>query len=221
MVTLPMFDGLLPDDVKTAWGDPREDAPIALPAEEALIERAVEKRKREFRKARACARSLLHEFGVREFPLLSGPQREPLWPEGLIGSVTHTDGLCAVAVASRRLYAGIGIDVEPAEPLSERIANRVCSAEELAIARAQNELDALTLARVLFSAKEAFYKAQFCVTQKFLGFSDVAVELGGNGVFFVRVVADVAELANTQFVGRWASRGGFVLTSSWLGQKLG
>lgn len=216
-----MFDGLLPADVKTAWGDPREDAPIALPAEEALIERAVEKRKREFRKARACARSLLEEFGVRQFALLSGPQREPVWPEGLIGSVTHTDGLCAVAVASHRLYAGIGIDVEPAEPLAERLATRICSAEELAMACARSELDAMTLARVLFSAKESFYKSQFCVTRRFLGFSDVVVEIGADGDFSVRVVADVAELANASFAGRWASRGGFVLTSSWLTQKLG
>lgn len=220
MVVGSMLEGLLPDDVKTAWGDPRDDAPIALPAEEALIARAVDKRKREFRKARACARSLLAEFGVREFALLSGPQREPVWPEGLVGSVTHTDGLCAVAVASRQRYAGIGIDVEPAEPLTERIAERVCSAEELAFACQRSELDALTLARVLFSAKEAFYKAQFCVTRRFLGFSDVSVELDRGGEFSVRVVADVAELANVSFVGRWASRGGFVLTSSWLGQKL-
>lgn len=215
-----MFEGLLPDDVKLAWGDPREDAPIALPEEEALIERAVDKRKREFRKARACARALLQEFGVREFALLAGPQREPVWPEGLVGSVTHTDGLCAVAVASRRRYAGIGIDVEPAEPLSARIAERVCSSDELAVACRGSELDALTLARVLFSAKEAFYKAQFCVTRRFLGFSDVSVELESSGAFSVRVVADVAELTNASFVGRWASRGGFVLTSSWLGQKL-
>lgn len=215
-----MFRELLPDDVKTAWGDPREDAPLALPAEEALIERAVDKRKREFRKARACARELLAEFGVREFALLAGSQREPLWPEGIIGSVTHTDGLCAVAVGQRLHYAGIGIDVEPEEPLSEGVAKRVSSEAEIAAGVAASGLAPLVVARIVFSAKEAFYKSQFCVTARFLGFSDAIVELAPDGGFSVQIVADLGELSGAAFVGRWARRDGFVLTSSWLRQKV-
>lgn len=215
-----MFRELLPEDIKSAWGDPREDAPVAHPAEEALIERAVEKRQREFRKARACARELLAEFGVREFPLLSGSQREPLWPEGIVGSVTHTDGLCAVAVGSRLQYAGIGIDVEPEGPLSEGVAKRVCSAAEIALAVDASNLPALTVARLIFSAKEAFYKSQFCVTERFLGFGDVAVEIARDGAFSVRLLTDVADLEAAAFTGRWARQGGFVLTASWLRQKL-
>ena len=215
-----MFRELLPDDVKTAWGDPRDDAPLAHPAEEALIALAVEKRKREFRKARACARELLAAFGVNEFPLLSGAQREPLWPEGLVGSVTHTDGLCAVAVGQRLHYAGIGIDVEPEGPFSEAVAKRVCTAAEIAVASDATGLSGVSAARLVFSAKEAFYKSQFCVTARFLGFSDVTVELGRDGDFSVRVLADVAGLEGEAFAGRWARRGGFVLTASWLRQKL-
>jgi len=153
-----MLEGLLPEDVRTAWGDPREDAPLALPAEEALIERAVEKRKREFRKARACARGLLEEFGVRDFALLSGAQREPLWPDGLVGSVTHTEGLCAVVVGSGARYAGLGIDVEPAQPLETPIAERVCVRGEFEHASSVTKLEPLVAARLVFSAKEAFYK---------------------------------------------------------------
>ncbi|MFZ5896899.1 MAG: 4'-phosphopantetheinyl transferase family protein [Myxococcota bacterium] len=217
-----MLHGLLPDDVKTAWGDPRDDAPLALPAEEALIERAVDKRKREFRKARACARALLAEFGVHDFALLSGAQREPVWPEGIVGSVTHTDALCAVAVGTRVRYAGIGIDVESDAEMTAAVAERVANREELLQASASSGLEPLRSAKLIFSAKEAFYKCQFCVTQRFLGFKDVFVEVRPDGEFFVRVLVDVAELAaDVAFAGRWVRRGGFVLTSSWLGQKLG
>jgi 4'-phosphopantetheinyl transferase EntD len=217
-----MLEGLLPDDVKTAWGDPREDAPLGLPAEEALIARAVEKRKREFRKARACARGLLEHFGVRDFALLSGEQREPLWPEGLVGSVTHTDGLCAVVVGSGARYAGLGIDVEPAQPLESGIAKRVCVQGEFERASAATKLEPFVAARLVFSAKEAFYKCQFVSTRRFLGFSDVSVSFAPSGEFAVHMLTEVSELGEASaFSGRWAVRGGFVLTSSFVGRRLG
>ncbi|MGC4093442.1 MAG: 4'-phosphopantetheinyl transferase superfamily protein [Polyangiaceae bacterium] len=216
-----MLDGLLPDEVRGAWGDPREDAPFGLPAEEALIERAVDKRKREFRKARACARSLLAEFGVHDFALLAGAQREPLWPDGLVGSVTHTDGMCAVVVGSSFRYAGIGIDVEPDEPLTLPIAQRVCVPGEMEQVSERTGLSSLQAARLIFSAKEAFYKCQFCVTQRYLGFGDVRVEFSPGGCFSVSVLAQESEVAAIAAnSGRWAQREGFLLTSSWLRQKL-
>src|ERR1700730_18709662 len=71
-------------------------APAELhPAEAEDVARAVPKRIAEFAAGRACARAALAEFGVREFALRAAPDRQPLWPEGFIGSIAHTAGLRA------------------------------------------------------------------------------------------------------------------------------
>src|SRR3984893_9355145 len=70
--------------------------PVELhPAEAEYVARAVPKRIAEFAAGRACARAALAEFGVREFALRAAPDRQPLWPEGFIGSIAHTAGLRA------------------------------------------------------------------------------------------------------------------------------
>lgn len=70
-----------------------------LPSEEALVARAVDKRRREFATGRDCARRALSQLGWDEVPILAGPKREPLWPAGIVGSITHCPGYCAAIVA--------------------------------------------------------------------------------------------------------------------------
>lgn len=210
-----MFAGLLPEGVITAWGDPREPSPPLLPAEEALVARAVPKRRAEFSRGRACARSVLSTLNVPEFALLSGPQREPVWPAGIVGSITHTEGLCAVAAARDALYAGIGIDAEPSQPLDEKLFEYVCLKDELVTG--PDGFDLPRRARLIFSAKEAVYKCQFPLTRRFLEFHEVRVQLHSNSEFSVQVLADVPALAGGAcFTGRFAERDGFLLTASWI-----
>jgi 4'-phosphopantetheinyl transferase EntD len=212
-----MLEGLLPDDVQTAWGDPRKEMPRVMPAEEALVANAVPKRRLEFAHGRVYARRALKHFGVENFALLSGPQREPIWPPGIVGSVTHTDGLCAVAAAEGARYVGIGIDVECDEPLEPKLAALVCGPEELGRQARATFLDPGVAARLSFSAKEAVYKCQFYLTRRVLCFSDVGIELEPDGTFRVRVFADVVELGQGEtFVGRWTRRSGFLLTAAWM-----
>jgi 4'-phosphopantetheinyl transferase EntD len=78
----------------------REDIDTALfPEEEAMVARAVGKRRREFSTARACARDALVELGEPPQAIPTGPKGEPLWPPGVVGSITHCDGYRACAVA--------------------------------------------------------------------------------------------------------------------------
>jgi len=65
----------------------------------------------------------------------------------------------------------IGVDVEPAEPLpAEIVADVVTTDLERALVG-----DDLVLARLLFCAKEAVYKACFPLDEMFLEFKDVWV----------------------------------------------
>ncbi|MEI8635195.1 hypothetical protein P4S72_30355 [Vibrio sp. PP-XX7] len=64
------------------------------------LHRAVLKRKCEFLAGRLCAKRAMAECGINaETTLGIGEHREPLWPEGVIGSISHCDTQ-AVAVVT-------------------------------------------------------------------------------------------------------------------------
>jgi 4'-phosphopantetheinyl transferase EntD len=212
-----MFDGLLPHDVITEYGDPTQPASDLLPEEAALVASAGDKRRNEFARGRACARAALSRFGIHGFALLAGPEREPIWPPGVVGSVTHTQGLCAVAVAACDRYAGLGIDVEPALPLTPALVERICRNDETAQLSRLQGIAPLTAARLVFSAKEAVYKCQFRLTRKFLAFREVGIELDPRGTFAVSWRCDSqAWPCEYRFRGSWRWRGEFLLTAAWL-----
>jgi 4'-phosphopantetheinyl transferase EntD len=204
---------LLPPGVASAVRDPGE--PIEVHPDEApFVARAVETRQREFASGRACARRAMAELGLPPHPIPSGPRREPLWPAGVVGSVTHTSGFCAAAVSRRAEYAGLGIDAERDGPLAEGIAARVCLDEELGRAGALG-LDPGTLAHVVFSAKEAVYKCQFPESGTFLGFHDVRLELEAESLRAVLEVPAGPYARGHVFYGRWRRAGGLILTAVW------
>ncbi|HEY3255621.1 MAG TPA: 4'-phosphopantetheinyl transferase superfamily protein [Polyangiaceae bacterium] len=206
-----MFDDALPGDFAVESGDPREPSLPLFPEELALVASAVDTRRREFSRGRQCARAALRRLGLSDAPLLSGSQREPLWPAGVVGSITHTQGLCVAAVARQKNYVGVGIDVEPAAPLQPAVAERVATEAEMS---ALGALPPLLAARLVFSAKEAFYKCQFYRTRQYLGFFDVAIELEPEGDFSARLLIDAAPiLRERRYRGHWRQRDGFLFTA--------
>lgn len=152
-------------------------AELLHPKEAEFVSKAVEKRRLEFAGGRLCARHALAELGVHDFPLCVGENRFPRWPESLVGSISHTGGYCAALAARRSRYQGIGVDVERRDRLERKLESHICTAAE------RHWLDSLPaaqrrdMATVIFSAKEAFYKCQYCVTLSWLGFQDASVEL--------------------------------------------
>ena len=162
-----MLDGLFPADVVTAWGDPLELSSPLFPEEEALVAKAVWKRQREFAKGRECARRALAGFGRGNAMLLSGSDREPLWPPDIVGSITHTQGLCGAAVALSNRYQGIGIDAEPAESLGVDLTKRICRDDEASAASTMAWLESAIVPRLVFCAKEAVYKCVFPISAHF------------------------------------------------------
>ncbi|HET9955681.1 MAG TPA: 4'-phosphopantetheinyl transferase superfamily protein [Polyangiaceae bacterium] len=212
----PVFEDLLPADILTAWGDPSEPATEVLPEEDQCVARAVAKRRNEFRKTREYARRLLREFGVHDFALLPGLKREPVWPEGIVGSVTHTDGFCAVAIGPAARYAGIGIDAEPNLPIQPDVARHVCLPEEY---EQHGWISPLLAARLIFSAKESIYKSQFYLTRQYLGFFDVKVQIHENGSFVGRLLVDAGPLRRgAELKGAFRVRDGLLVTSACLRQ---
>jgi 4'-phosphopantetheinyl transferase EntD len=189
-----------------------------FPEELALLEKSVEKRRKEFTTGRFCARTALARLGFPPVPVLPGPKREPVWPDGVVGSITHCTGYRAAAVARTSDFRSIGLDAEPNAPTPKGVLEAIAVPTELA------RMDGLRAAgdkvswdRLLFSAKESVYKAWFPLTRLWLGFEDADVTIDPDaGTFSARIliappIVDGEPL--TGFTGRWLARDGFVITS--------
>ncbi len=198
----------------------REDAADAwlFPEERFVVGRAVEKRRREFTTARACAHAALERLGVPPVPIPTGERGEPLWPAGVVGSITHCEGYRACAVARSSQIATLGIDAEPNAALPEGLLGDIARTEELPSLQAlARESPHIHWDRLLFSAKESIYKAWFPLARRWLGFEDAVVAIdGAAGTFTARLLVSGPSLGGrplTGFSGRWMVGEGIVMTA--------
>ena len=215
-----MIERLLPPGVGVVTVvDDATDA-VALLEEQALLGGAVAARRAEFATARHCARLALRRIGAPEGPILRGPRREPVWPAGIVGSITHCTGYRAAAVAHAADMLTIGIDAEPHEAIRDRVVERILRDEErawLASAPAGIHWD-----RLIFSAKESVYKAWFPLAQAWLGFEDASVVVDPiAGTFLARLVIDPPAGVPAEFPGRYLIEDGLVLTAIAIRRKSG
>ena len=155
----------------------RADPGALYPDEARHLQRAVPKRAEEFAAGRLCARLLLREFGINDFAIEVGTHRQPLWPEALVGSITHTTGFCAAVVAPKKCLRSVGIDTEITGSVKTELWRNICTPAETTWLGSLPKSEQLAAATLIFSAKEAFYKCQFALTQERLGFQDVSVAL--------------------------------------------
>jgi 4'-phosphopantetheinyl transferase EntD len=191
-----------------------------LPAERDAVLRAVPKRQREFATARRVARRLLAELGRPPVAIPRNADRTPAWPDGLVGSISHCDDLVAVVLAERGAIAGLGVDVEPDQPLDAGLWPRICTPREIETIVASRGADAEQgrAARLVFCAKEAFYKSVHPTLQRVLGFHEVEVRIDWEcHRFETRLAGTRPGLpAGARVDGRFAQRGGFAIAAATL-----
>jgi 4'-phosphopantetheinyl transferase EntD len=213
-----MIEEILPPEVVAV--DTREELlDVELfPQERAALGEAVEKRRREFVTARACARRALAELGLPPSPIANGERGEPLWPEGVVGSITHCAGYRACALGRSHELLGVGIDAEPNQPLPDGVLGQIARAEErpwlAALARTQ---PAVSWDRLLFCAKEAVYKVWFPLARCWLGFEDATLTFDPvERTFCARLLRpwpDTGVSLGRSLEGRWLAREGLVLAA--------
>jgi 4'-phosphopantetheinyl transferase EntD len=208
-----MIATLLPPEI-SAVESRRDDTSAAIfPEEEALIKGAVAPRRAEFATARACARQALALIGVPAGPILRGAKREPVWPPGIVGSITHCTGYRAAAVARATETLTIGIDAEPHAPIPERVAARVLDDDERAwmtTAPAGIHWD-----RLVFSAKESVYKAWFPLARRFLDFDEATLAIDpATSSFYARLLVPTPAGVPNEFRGRYLVADGLVITAT-------
>jgi 4'-phosphopantetheinyl transferase EntD len=161
--------GILVDHRLIADGDEL----ALLPAEAAAFAGSVLKVRRASGAARIVARMLLSRLGREPYAIPKSTAGMPVWPDGIVGSLAHDAKVAVAAIAARPEFQSVGIDIEPAEPLAPDLLDIVATAQE----RDRIGDDPLR-GRLLFSIKEAIYKAAYPLDRTFLDHHDVEVSLG-------------------------------------------
>jgi 4'-phosphopantetheinyl transferase EntD len=221
-----VFEELLPASVAVVEahdGDAIAEGALLHPEEEAVIARAIEKRRREFAAVRACARHAMDKLGVPPQPVLPGERGEPRWPDGLIGSMTHCEGYCAAALARAGELVSLGIDAETHERLPNGVLDVMAlPAERERLRDLARSHPSVHWDRLLFSAKESVYKAWFPLTGQWLDFLEADIEIDPGeasdvrGGFRARLLVPGPLVGGRRievFDGRWTTRRGLAGTA--------
>lgn len=148
--------------------------PPLLPVEAVAMARAVPQRLAEFTAGRAAARLAMRRLGLPPLAVPAAPDRSPVWPAGLTGSISHAGGICA-AVLTRDLSRRIGLDIEDPAPLEPDLWPLVLTPQELSALNTLPPAHRGHVAKRVFGIKEAAYKAQFPLSGAVIGFQALEV----------------------------------------------
>lgn len=214
----PLVTHLFPPGVVGAELRVTGNPSLLFPNEAMDLGRAGPKRIQEFAAGRLCARRALAEFGFNDYPLRMNGDRRPRWPASVVGSITHTTGMCGAVVAQKPQFRAIGLDVEIVGSVTPEIWPTICTPEESAWLGALHGPEQGQCAALIFSAKESFHKCQYGVTRQWLEFDDVMLDLpssGANaGCFVIRPRRRIALLEHDAMplMGRFRFHGSLVVT---------
>lgn len=170
-----MVSRVLPAEATVVVATPAMFGGELLREERAGTEKMVPKRLGEFTAGRIAARTALKTLGFPEAPLLVGPSRAPIWPEGAVGSISHTGSTCVAAVALKAQVHTLGLDLEEDTPLGRDLEPMVVTPEERAWLDNLSEGERGRAGKLIFSAKESVFKCWFPVEEQWLDFQDAAV----------------------------------------------
>ena len=84
-------------------------------------------REQEYTLGRYCAKQAMNNIGIDYNEVQSSSYGFPIWPKGIVGSISHSKGTCLSAVAKSKDFEAIGIDVEQFNRMKERSVERMPS----------------------------------------------------------------------------------------------
>ena len=134
------------------------------------------RRERQFALGRIAAHQALEKIGFSPSPsVLRSENREPLWPVGVVGSISHSDEFGVAVVASSELFSSLGVDIQRLRSDTELdVAKRVAlKSESDWIFQGRTRADMCERLTLLFSAKESAFKLLYPLVKQFVGFRDV------------------------------------------------
>ncbi len=207
---LPSGVGSFADQIKDG------EESFEYPEEGRHLFKAVLKRRNEFIAGRRCAREALAQIGIESCALVPDENRVPKWPTGVVGSISHSVGLCCAIAAHADNKACLGVDIETTTRISRGVIKRVVHPLEADFVGNDPGRGSL-----IFSAKEAFFKAQFSTWRAWPNFDDLAfhVDTSASQLKVIKVSDHLPRDLRSAAEGmqfRYASLENYVLTLCWL-----
>lgn len=180
------------------------------------LEHAVRTRRNEFIAGRRCARAALAQLGQGALALPADADGLPCWPAAWVGSISHSRGLCCAVAAPAARMTALGLDLEQTTRLSAHAMARVVHPMESRLIGQSQRWGSL-----LFSAKEAFFKAQYPQWRAQPNFKDIALQIDrSEQTLAVAEVADhlpeALKAGAPQMQFRYRFFGNYVVTLCWL-----
>jgi 4'-phosphopantetheinyl transferase EntD len=196
MVISP-FPEFVSFSVKT--GDTLGDFTLSPEEATVLSDRACKKRRDEFNLGRAACHSALKKAGFTyPPPVLKGSLNEPIWPNGFVGALTHAGliAICAICPCSHAM--GIGVDLEELEGVENQIPENaydmIGTGSELGWVKADKALSEVRI-KMLFSAKEAAFKAFSPHAMEYLDFKEAIFQWDDKkGFFSCRLLKQIGDV---------------------------
>ncbi|KQV30520.1 4'-phosphopantetheinyl transferase [Massilia sp. Root335] len=142
------------------------------------VARSVRRRQAEFFAGRLAARHALARLHAASYEVPIGAMREPVWPPGIVGSISHSRQYAAAVALAAGRRCGVGIDIEhvvTAEMQASLLATALSRAEFDGLRRLDTALSIAARVTIAFSAKESLYKGAFGSVGRFFDFSAAAV----------------------------------------------
>jgi 4'-phosphopantetheinyl transferase EntD len=140
------------------------------PEDAEFFANSVLERRRASGAARIVARELLTRGGYSPVALRKLPSGAVIWPKGTTGSLAHDARVAVAAVGKSTQVRALGIDIEPSASLPFDIDFIATPGERMRAVNTPN------FGRLLFSAKEAAYKAVYPLDGVFREFRDVEID---------------------------------------------
>lgn len=139
-----------------------------------FLNKAVNKRRAEYLAGRYLAQQALRHINIFDQNVATNIDRSPIWPEGIIGSITHTNDYAYVALAPKTAISYVGIDCEKwlSKKVLKDIFNTVATEQEQSKLSVYNDAEQQNLLTLLFSAKESLFKALYPQVKCYFDFLD-------------------------------------------------
>ncbi|MFV1982154.1 MAG: 4'-phosphopantetheinyl transferase [Thiohalomonadales bacterium] len=171
-----MINTLIPDNIACEIVYENISPSEVYSAERLIIMKASLNRKQEFLRGRNCAHQAIKKLNyANQKPILIGKNREPVWPPGLIGSITHCNGYCAAVVAKLNDITGVGIDAELNTNLKKTIISKTQTDSEIIRNSELLSENNICINKLVFSAKESVFKFIHPFIMKYINFKDIEI----------------------------------------------
>jgi enterobactin synthetase component D len=138
------------------------------------LSKAVPKRKAEFLAGRIIVRETMKIMALPMIDIPIGMNRSPRWPQGVAGSISHSNNQVFCLLSKKN--NGIGIDYEEIIPGEDAvdIQRSIVSKKEVSLFSEVNS-DYNKLLTLAFSAKESLFKALYFSVRKYFYFLDATI----------------------------------------------